>query len=598
MSFAHPAVLLLGAVLLGLVGGLAVVAERRRRAALAVFGEPAVLARGSALPGQTGVRWALRLSALLLVFVALARPQMGERAAGLARTGRDVLVLIDLSRSMNAGDAGGTRLDAARRLVWETVSASPGDRVGLIVFGGSAFLQLPLTSDQAALRLFLDAASSDDLGDPATDLSAALRTAVRTFEHEGEVGRQAILVASDGESGEGDLDTALDELRLANLPVFAIGVGTTSGAPMPADSADAPDPYHRDHIGRVVISRLSEEDLRRSAEITGGKYARWDRQQDLASMRQALAAIPTRTLGTRTRNERADRYQWALAPAVLLLILEMMGRWAAGQGGGGAGLRGRRVRRNMGVILSAAKDRPAGATPTRSFAALRMTSWAALLLLVSCTAVQRGERHYGRGEYREAYQAFAVALAEDSTARLQFAAGAALYRLERYEESAARFRRAALGAGTPAERERALYNLGNAMVRTAEEKPGEEQPLVDAVAAYEAALKLNPGDRDAKWNLEIALRRLGDDRTAGGTSGRGRNADYGRGDMNVPGYEGNPDAAVGAMAGGGFGSAEGESVEELTEEEARQLLDAVQREQLSTHEGRPSQRGPRGERDW
>ena len=84
----------------------------------------------------------------------------------------------------------------------------------------------------------------------------------------------------------------------------------------------------------------------------------------------------------------------------------------------------------------------------------------------------------------------------------------------------------------------------------------------------------------------------------GGSSGRGRAADYGQGNMNVPGYEGTPDAAVGAMAGGGFGSAEGESVEELSAEEARQLLDAVQRQQLSSHEGRPTQRGPRGERDW
>jgi hypothetical protein len=103
------------------------------------------------------------------------------------------------------------------------------------------------------------------------------------------------------------------------------------------------------------------------------------------------------------------------------------------------------------------------------------------------------------------------------------------------------------------------------MVRAAEERPTEAEPLLEAVAAYEGALQIDPADADAKWNLEIALRRLDDDRVSGGTSGRGRNADYGQGNMNVSGYEGNPDAAVGAMAGGGFGSAEGESVEELSE---------------------------------
>ncbi len=276
MSFAHPLVLALLAVLLPVGTWLVVRSERRRRAALEAFGDPTVLARASSLPRRSRLSSALRLGALLLAILALARPQLGERTSGLARMGRDVLVLLDLSRSMNAADAGGTRLAAAKRLVWETISASPGDRVGLVVFGGSAFLQLPVTSDQAAFKLFLDAASSDDLGDPATDLSVALRTAARTFEHEGEMGRQAVLVASDGESGEGDLEAALDELRLARLPVFTLGLGTTAGAPMPADSADAPDPYHRDNIGRVVISRLAEDELRRAAEATGGRYARWD----------------------------------------------------------------------------------------------------------------------------------------------------------------------------------------------------------------------------------------------------------------------------------------------------------------------------------
>jgi hypothetical protein len=118
------------------------------------------------------------------------------------------------------------------------------------------------------------------------------------------------------------------------------------------------------------------------------------------------------------------------------------------------------------------------------------------------------------------------------------------------------------------------------------------------VTAFEEALRLTPADDAARWNLEVALRRLGDDRVSGGSSGRGRAGDYGRGDNNVPGYEGNPDAAVGAMAGGGYGSAEGESAEELSADEARRLLEAVERQQLSSHEGRRTARGPRGERDW
>ena len=219
----------------------------------------------------------------------------------------------------------------------------------------------------------------------------------------------------------------------------------------------------------------------------------------------------------------------------------------------------------------------------------------AVATLISCSPAHRGERLYHQGKYPEAYAAFRGGLERDSSARLAFGAGSALYRLERYDEAVAAFRQASRDAEF---RQRSLFNLGNALVRAAEERPGEPQPLQDAVAVFEEALRMAPGDPDARWNLELALRRLGDDRTSGGSSGRGRAGDYGRGDNNVPGYEGNPDAAVGAMAGGGYGSAEGESVDELSADEARRLLESVERQQLTSHEGRRGKKAATGERDW
>ena len=182
------------------------------------------------------------------------------------------------------------------------------------------------------------------------------------------------------------------------------------------------------------------------------------------------------------------------------------------------------------------------------------------------------------------------------TRRLTYRAGNTLYRMRRYEDAVNLYREAL--AGAPRLRQHLYFNLGNAYVRVAEEKPGEAEPLRRAIAAYEAALRLDPGDRDAKWNLELAVRRLGEDRTSGGSPGRGRRGDYGRGNQDVPGYEGNPEAAVGAMAGGGFGAGEGESVEELDADQARQLLEAVEREQLATHEGRRMNEGSESGRDW
>ncbi len=194
MNFAYPWILGAGLALLAAAGWLVARAERGRRRALARFGELDLLGRGS-LADVTPARhrlWVLRLAALGLGIVALARPQAGERQSDLVRTGRDVLVLLDLSRSMGVSDVStgavsgpSTRLAVAKQLAWDVTSSYPGDRVGLVVFGGSAFLQLPLTSERSSLRLFLDAASPDDLGDPATDVSAALLAAVSAFEHEG-----------------------------------------------------------------------------------------------------------------------------------------------------------------------------------------------------------------------------------------------------------------------------------------------------------------------------------------------------------------------------------------------------------------------------
>jgi Ca-activated chloride channel family protein len=579
VSFAWPVVLLVGAVLVALAVRALLRGLARRDAELRAFGEPDVLGRGSALTDTRAARaraW-LQAAALGLGIVALARPQLGERPAELADTGRDLLVLLDLSRSMTVTDVAPSRLAAAKEAVWETVSAGPGDRVGLVVFGGSAFLQLPPTSDHAAFKLFLDAASPDDLGDPATDIGTALATAGKVFEHEGERGHRAVLMVTDGESDEMDLPAATASLRGEGIPVFTMGVGTVNGGAVPADSSEAPEKFHRDHIGRIAISKLDEADLRAVAKLTGGVYARASRVDERRALRAALSRVQTRTLAHRQFTERADRFQWPLALAVAALLADLA-----------VGARARRRWR-------AATRAPA---PARAIAAALVPF---LVLLGNGCArgaldARKGERLYAAGDYGGSAQALDRALAADSTPERAYHAGNAYYRLKRYEDAAVRYRYSATGRDL---RQPSVFNLGNTLVRAAEDAPERSgELLLGAIGAYQEALRLDPADQDAKWNLEIALKRLDEDRTNGGSSGRGRNADYGRGNMNVPGYEGNPEAASGAMAGGGYGAGEGESVEELDADQARQLLEAVQREQLASHEGRKVGAGEGGGRDW
>jgi tetratricopeptide (TPR) repeat protein len=220
-------------------------------------------------------------------------------------------------------------------------------------------------------------------------------------------------------------------------------------------------------------------------------------------------------------------------------------------------------------------------------------------VLAGCSPGMRdarsGVREYEAGRYQQAYHAFQQALAASGDPAIQYDLGVASYRLKRYEDAAKSFREA---AAVPRLRQRSYYNLGNAYVRASEEAPEKDEPLRQAISAYEEALRLNPADSAAKWNLELALQRRGEDRESGGSSGRGRSADYGQGNMNVPGYEGNPEAAVGAMAGGGYGAGEGESAEELSEAQARALLEALEREQLNSHEGRQASGDGAAQMDW
>jgi Ca-activated chloride channel family protein len=324
MAFTEPHFLILLACALPLGVTAMALFDRRRRRDLERFGEPRLLARGSALePRGRLLAQAVGLLALCLMLLALARPQFGEKPLVLSRTGRDVLFLLDLSRSMNAQDLPPSRLEAAKGVVREVLDASPGDRVGLVVFGGSAFLQVPLTLDRAAFELFLEAASTDDVSDPGTNIAEALATAARGFGDDSEPRYRAVVLLSDGESLEGDLGPALAEFRKSHIRVFAVGLGTLTGGPIPRRSRTRLLGYHRDVNGEVVVTRLQEQSLRAIARATGGGYLRLE-SGGVRNLTAELAQLEKREISSRTFTQLADRYQWPLALAVLALAMESL----------------------------------------------------------------------------------------------------------------------------------------------------------------------------------------------------------------------------------------------------------------------------------
>lgn len=573
MILADPGVLILLVALPFAAAWLIRHAQAARAAALDSLGDPAVLARTGMRvdPRARRIHALLRAVALAAGLLALARPQGGANDTRSNRSGRDVLVALDLSRSMLVQDADGTRLTRAKALARDLADQLPGDRVGLVIFGGAAFLQLPLTSDHAVFDRFLDAASPDAIDDPSTDLSAALNVSRTVFEHEGGEGHRAVLLLTDGERSEGNLDRPLEQLGEANIPVFALGIGTPAGGFVPADPnapGDSASRWHLDNIGRPAESRLDEKTLRRITETSGGAYARWDDGTARKQMVTAIRRVAERPLGTQRVPQHVEWFQWPLGVAVLFLALETLF------------VLGWRRRTALAPVLAAA----------------------VLLVMLGCAGeagpFRRAVHLYHKSRYPEALALYQGTLAQSKNPLVQLGAGNAGYRVSRFEDAAVHYQAVAGGATGAEIRTVALYNLGNAWFRAGQASKEHAADFYDrAIAAYEKVLLATPSDENARWNLELALRKR-DEVQSSGSPGRGGRALAGQSSGSQEGLNGERNQAVGAMAGGGSGDAAGESAEELSEEEARKLLESVERLQLTEHEGRrPKGNGGDG-RDW
>jgi Ca-activated chloride channel homolog len=299
-------------------------AARARAADLDRFGPLAIGAAATAFPRPKRRRLAegLALAGVALCVVALARPQFGSSSRSLHRTSGDIVFALDLSRSMGATDVSPSRLGAAKQAAAAIARAFPDDRVGLVVFGGTAFLQLPPTLDHSTFRTFLDAAAGGDIPDPSTNFEALAGLLAGTAAQDrADAPYTAVVLLTDGEDVEGKLEDAIGLLSKAHVPVFAVGVGTPGGAlVMDRDARGVPSP-HLDWTGQPVTSQLVEQNLRDIARRTGGMYARWGGDATVGPIVSQLAQMGRRAVSSEIHGQLADRYQWPLLLAGALLLL-------------------------------------------------------------------------------------------------------------------------------------------------------------------------------------------------------------------------------------------------------------------------------------
>lgn len=268
-------------------------------------------------------RSALRLLALVLLVVALARPQWGANEVDVEQSGLDLVIALDISRSMLADDIQPSRLTRAKAEVAELIDGLEGDRVGLVFFAGAAFPQCPLTVDYAAARLFLSQADPTMIGAQGTDIADAVDTALELFgEQEGN--HRVILLVTDGEDFSGRLDELRDRLDAAAVTLYAVGMGTAEGAPIPqVDDAGVRQGFFRDEDGSVVISRLDEAPLVDLARTTGGLYVRAGSSGiDARRIRAELKTLEGRVFSARRITSYQDRFLAPLGLALVLLLVE------------------------------------------------------------------------------------------------------------------------------------------------------------------------------------------------------------------------------------------------------------------------------------
>ncbi|HEX4955017.1 MAG TPA: VWA domain-containing protein [Thermoanaerobaculia bacterium] len=299
---------------------------RRRRRRLALFADSELgrrLVRGLS-PRRRRIKVALVLAGLGATAFSLTQLQWGFEWQEVTQRGADLVVAVDLSESMLAEDSGAltplSRLEQARREVLDLLSRSPGDRVALVAFAGTASLECPLTRDHGAAAVFLDAFQPDLLPLPGSDLGAGLRVALGALT--GSPGRaRAILLISDGEDHEGAAQTAAAEAARAGVPIYALGVGGSAGAPLPRSDGS----LRRDERGELVLSRLDERSLAALTAASGGLYQRavpGDEDLDALLAHGLGRDGDDAKQGEERRRHYHHRYQWVLALAVTALAIE------------------------------------------------------------------------------------------------------------------------------------------------------------------------------------------------------------------------------------------------------------------------------------
>ena len=466
-------------LLIPVLAAIRFITYRNKKKRLRKFGDPRLLKE--LMPDvsrwRPGIKFWLLEAALALLILMLARPQMGTRISHEKRTGIETIICLDISNSMLAEDVTPSRLDRAKMMVENLVDHFTDDKIGLIVFAGDAFVQLPITSDYVSAKMFLSNIDPSMMATQGTDIARAVEMATHSFTQEKGIGK-AVIVITDGEDHEGGAVEAAETAKKAGMRVYMLGIGSTQGAPIPIPGSSD---YMIDNTGQTVMSALNEDMCRQIASAGGGAYIHVENNsnaQDLLD--QELEKLSKKETQSTIYSDYDEQFQAFGILALLLLIIEI-------------------------CLL---ESRNPLMKRVSLFGARKKTVATMMLLLVAMSMSAQTDRHYVRQgnkqfrgvDYANAEVSYRKALEKnDRNPQARYNLGNSLLAQNKDSAAVTEFEKAAKAESNPLRKSQAYHNLGVICQR--------HQMFGEAIEAYKNSLRLNPHDDETRYNLELCKRQ-------------------------------------------------------------------------------------------
>jgi Ca-activated chloride channel family protein len=432
-------------------------------------------------PQKFAIKFLLVALAFVCCSFALSNLRRPSGSETITRNGIDVMIALDVSKSMLAQDVKPSRLERAKQLLTKLVDKLSNDRIGIVVFAGKAYMQMPLTADHGAAKMYIGSCGTDMVQTQGTVISEALKMCFNAFStHEKKY--KAVVLISDGEDhDEGSLEVA-GQMAEEGVIINTVGIGSPDGAPI-ADPVT--NEYKKDKDGNTVVTKLNETELKDIADKGNGIYQLFSSTDDVvARLDSQFETMDQRTVTEDSLVNYQSFFQWFLIAALLFLLAESF-------------LSERKMVRKQ----SATAANRSAIQKTAALSILTLLFSLGLFAQKENEIIKKGNDSYVKSEYGTAAEQYKkVAEKNASNATAQYNLGNALYKDSKTDEALKAYDNAIESAKSPSEKEQAYYN--KAVVLQNNKK------LPECIDAYKKALRISPDDQDARLNLQKALKQL------------------------------------------------------------------------------------------